>query len=120
MTKFGSKLCWSFKVLLTIYKALHHLGPGYLSACLALVSRYWQTRSQEQDILMVPCYKLGCVGARAVLVTGLRLWNNQPVEVRQAPTVHHVKHMCKAFLFTQEFGGSGGLNFNVGTEGFKW
>ena len=92
-----------FKLLLFVYRAVHHLGPTYLSS---LVTPYTQTkslRSAEQSLLTVPRYHLERYGRRSFSVAVSILWNALPHAIRNADSVATFKEILNAYLFRQAF-----------------
>ncbi len=66
-----------FKLLVLVYKASHSLTPQYLAE---LVQPYIpaRTRSSNDNLIVVPKYKLSMVGGRAFCIIGPKLWNKLP------------------------------------------
>ena len=89
----------SYKILLLVFKALHNLGPRYLSE---LLTRYTPTRalrSQNLFKLNVPRVLSTFYGARAFSVAGPTLWNELPLSLKTKDTVNAFKAALKTYLF---------------------
>ena len=92
-----------FKLLLLVFRAVHHLCPVYLSS---LVIPYTPTRtlkSADQRLLTIPRYHLERYGRRAFFVAGPTLWNALPPAIRQANSVAVFKSLLKTHLFREAF-----------------
>ncbi|XP_058023146.1 uncharacterized protein LOC131190137 [Ahaetulla prasina] len=92
-----------FKVLVTTFKALHGLGPGYLRDRL-LPSSISQrpVRSHREGLLRMPSAKqcrLVAPRGRAFSVGAPTLWNELPLGLRQLPDLRTFRHELKTYLF---------------------
>ena len=89
-----------YKILLLTFKTYHGLAPSYLSE---LISRYTPVRtlrSASQSLLSRPTstfYKQ--YGQRSFIFAATFLWNNLPIDVRNASSVNTFKKMLKTHLF---------------------
>ena len=95
-----------FKVLLTVYKALHGLAPIYISDLLVRrQSSYRSTRSCEGNMLIVPPTKDMTVtwGERNFIYVGPYLWNQLPANIRNCVTLDSFKTRLKTCLFRDAF-----------------
>ena len=81
----------SFKILLLVFKALHGLGPKYLSDMLKPYTPRMSLRSQQQDLLEIPKTRLVTGGDRAFSVIGPKLWNSLPMSIKSCDTVNTFK-----------------------------
>ncbi len=89
-----------FKLLVLVYKAHNGLAPQYL---VELVQPYVPARtlrSSNDNLLVVPKYKLSTVGGRAFCIIGPKLWNKLPHNVRAASSLQTFKSQLKTHLFT--------------------
>ncbi len=89
-----------FKLLVLVYKAHNGLAPQYL---VELVQPYVPARtlrSSNDNLLVVPKYKLSTVGGRAFCIIGPKLWNKLPHNVRAASSLQTFKSQLKTNLFT--------------------
>ncbi len=93
------KFLIDFKVLLLVYKSLHHQAHRNLSALLHVYTPTRSLRSSDQNLLLVPQSRLKCRGDRAFSVVGPRLWNNLPLEISLAPSPSILKSLLKIHLF---------------------
>ncbi len=92
--------CIQFKLLVLVYKAYNGLAPQYL---VELVQPYVPARtlrSSNDNLLVVPKYKLSTVGGRAFCIIGPKLWNKLPHNVRAASSLQTFKSQLKTHLFT--------------------
>ena len=76
-----------FKVLVTTFKALHGIGPGYLrDRLLPPIASHRPVRSHREGLLRVPSAKLCQLvtpRGRAFSVGAPALWNELPPEIRK-------------------------------------
>ncbi len=91
----------TFKVLLLTYKALHGLAPCYITE---LLQRYIPTRTLRSGskALLTPVSSSTSYGARSFAVAAPALWNDIPLEIRNATSVESFKSMLKTHLFNAE------------------
>ncbi|XDV53534.1 hypothetical protein PO909_022010, partial [Leuciscus waleckii] len=89
-----------FKILLFVFKSLHNQAPGYLSDLLHQYIPSRSLRSGDQNLILIPHSRLKRRGDRAFSVTGPRLWNDLPVEIRMAPSLTIFKSLLKTHLFS--------------------
>ncbi len=68
-----------YKVLIYVFKALHGTAPEYL---VELIKPYNAKVSSNKLLLTIPRARLKSKGDRAFAVSGPRLWNSLPFEVR--------------------------------------
>lgn len=92
-----------YKILLLVFKCLHHLAPSYLSELIHVYSPSRVLRSSNLNILAVPCTRLKRRGDRAFSVVGPRLWNNLPIQIRTAHSLPVFKSLLKTHLFSLAF-----------------
>ena len=76
----------------------------FARSCLA-----YRLRSSSSDDLLVPAVRLPTVGRRAFLVAGTRTWNDLPVDVTSAPSLHTSRKRLKLRLFRLSYPGLSGL-----------
>ncbi|XP_058024513.1 uncharacterized protein LOC131190935, partial [Ahaetulla prasina] len=93
-----------FKVLVTTFKALHGLGPGYLRDRLLLpYASHRPVRSHREGLLRVPSTKqcrLAAPRGRSFSVGAPTLWNELPPGLRQIPDLRTFRRELKTYLFT--------------------
>ena len=92
-----------FKVLLTVYKAVHGLSAGYLSDQLAYYEPSRNLRSSAQYLLKVPRMNLVTCGDNSFYACGPKLWNRLPLFIRTSSTVDIFKSRLKTHLFAKCF-----------------
>lgn len=92
-----------FKILLFAFKALHGLAPSYLSELLQPYTPTCSLRSADQLLLNVPRTGRKLRGDRAFAVAAPKLWNELPLEIRQASSLSVFKSLLKTHLFTLAF-----------------
>ena len=90
----------TYKILLLTFKTYHGFTPSYLSELLPLCTPVRTIRSASQSLLSCPqttSYKQ--YGQRSFVYASTFLWNNLPLQIRNAGTVNAFKTMLKAHLF---------------------
>ena len=92
-----------FKTLLLTYKAIHELGPSYLTSLVEVSQPTRSLRSNNSIVLVTPKSNLKSAGDRAFKLAAPRLWNSLPSEIRSAQTVITFKKKLKTYLFNQWF-----------------
>lgn len=76
-----------FKVLLLTVKALHGLGPKYLSELIILYTLACRLRSLDAGLLVIPSFNKKSVGFRAFAYSAPFLWNGLSLHVIEAHSV---------------------------------
>jgi len=71
-----------------------------LSEFLHLYTPSRSLRSCDQALLVVPHARRKLRGERAFVVTGPRLWNTLPLEIRMAPSMSVFRSLLKTYLFS--------------------
>ncbi len=89
----------NYKILILTYKALHNLGPTYLSDLLLPYVPVRSLRSSSEGLLVTPMFRLVTVGARAFSVVAPRLWNALPQNICQASSLLAFKNLLKTHFF---------------------
>ena len=92
-----------YKTLLTTYKALHGLAPQYLSSLLQFYTPGRPLRSGDQNLLVVPTYRLKSFGGRTFASTAPRLWNELPGHMQNIERLAQFKTALKTHLFKLAF-----------------
>ena len=99
--------CITFKLCLTVYKALHGMTPYIAEFCHPVAATHYRLRlrSVTHGDFLVPrtCLELG---KRAFIVTGPTAWNNLPLSVRLTPFITSFKTDLKTHLFSATCGAS--------------
>jgi hypothetical protein len=97
-----------YKIAILVHKGLHGRTPTYISELLTYVSRPERShRSNNQRLLVVPCTSRKSFGDRAFCVTGPKIWNSLPLEIRNIIDFTIFKQKLKTHLFNDYF------NFSV-------
>ena len=91
-----------YKISLLCFKCLHKIAPSYLSDLLTLYTPNRALRSSRdtmrlnrQETNLMKC------GERAFMSVGPRMWNELPLNIREAPTLAQFKSLLKTHLFKQ-------------------
>ena len=95
-----------YKILLLTFKCIYGLAPTYLSDLISIKSNslYNLYRSTGKLLLDHPKGKmLTTLGARSFSAAALKLWNELPVELRQATSLDSFKSRLKTYLFKKYF-----------------
>ena len=97
-----------FLCVLTIrfyYKCIYGLAPTYLSDRISIKSNsLYNLRSTGKLLLDHPKGKmLTTSGARSFSAAAPKLWNELPVELRQATSLNSFKSRLKTYLFKKYF-----------------
>ena len=89
-----------YKTLLLVYKSINDKGPRYLKQMLTPKPEPRPLRSSSQQLLDVPRTTRVTYGDRAFSITGPRLWNELPLDIRSCETVKGFqKELKKTHLF---------------------
>ena len=81
-----------FKILITVYKCLHDMGPNELCARIAIRDR--------SSLTLQLVYMNTTHGRRSFSYMAPRLWNQLPYQIRNMHTLVSFKSKIKTFLFT--------------------
>lgn len=92
-----------FKILLLTYKALSDQAPSYLTDLIAPYYPNRPLRSLNAGLLVVPRVFKCRLGERAFSYQAPLLWNQLPLWVREADTLHTFKVRLKTFLFNKTY-----------------
>ena len=90
-----------FKILTVVWKCLNDQAPQYLIELLHIGSNVRSLRSSVQKQLVIPRDKCKTFGDRSFSVSGPRLWNNIPMDIRSSTTLDIFKSKLKTFLFSK-------------------
>ena len=88
-----------YKVNLLTFKALHGLGPSYLSGLLVKYAPELNLRSQNQGLLTKHKFKLQTYGHRAYFNVALSYWNEMMFYLRFENELGKFKSGLKTYLF---------------------
>ena len=96
-----------FKLATLTYKIIHGMAPEYLSDMIALrlslIPEGRNLRSSTRNDLAVVRHKTVRTGDRMFTYRSPKIWNNLPVDVRDAPTLDTFCRRLKTFLFALNF-----------------
>ena len=92
-----------YKILITVFKALHGLAPQYLTDLLQISKSGRNLRSNDRVLLCVPKTMQVKYGDRAFSCAGPKLWNKLPLDIRKIEQVDTFKKELKTYLFKQAF-----------------
>ena len=94
-----------YKILLLTFKCIYGLAPTYLSDLISIKSNsLYNLRSTGKLLLDHPKGKmLTTLGARSFSAAAPKLWNELPVELRQATSLNSFKSRLKTYLFKNHF-----------------
>ena len=94
----------NFKLLVIIYQCVNGSAPKYLSSDIVF-HRTHSIRNLRSTTdltrLYIPRTKRA-FGDRAFTVAGPKLWNNLPIQIREARSIFIFKKLLKTHLFTQD------------------
>ncbi|CAH3173642.1 unnamed protein product, partial [Porites lobata] len=95
----------SITILLLTFKCIYGLAPTYLSDLISIKSNsLYNLRSTGKLLLDHPKGKmLTTLGARSFSAAAPKLWNELPVELRQATSLNSFKSRLKTYLFKKYF-----------------
>uniref|UniRef100_A0A674PN03 Reverse transcriptase domain-containing protein n=1 Tax=Takifugu rubripes TaxID=31033 RepID=A0A674PN03_TAKRU len=93
----------TFKTLLLTYKALRGLAPSYLEELVIPYQPNRPLRSQNAGLLVVPRVSRSRMGGRAFSYQAPLLWNQLPVQVREADSIATFKIRLKTYLFEKAY-----------------
>ncbi|TWW81775.1 hypothetical protein D4764_01G0015900 [Takifugu flavidus] len=92
-----------FKTLLLTYKVLRGLAPSYLEELVIPYQPNRPLRSQNAGLLVVPRVSRSRIGDRAFSYQAPLLWNQLPVQVREADFIATFKIRLKTYLFEKAY-----------------
>ena len=92
-----------YKVIFTIFKAIHGLCPAYISELLVPYIPSRLLRSSSQHLLTINPGKMKSYGERAFACGGPKLWNALPFSLRSNTKLESFKKCLKTYLFESSF-----------------
>ena len=92
-----------FKILLFVFKSRNNLAPAYISDLVSPYTPSRNLRSSDQLLLDTITPRLVTEGNRAFSVRAPFLWNNLPLEVRQATSLATFKRLLKTHFYRVAF-----------------
>ena len=87
-----------FKILILVYRAIHHLAPKYIQDSLHIYRPSRSLRSSNSLLLQVP-RTFHTWGDHSFSHMGPTLWNSLPFSLRNAPTLSTFKKHLKTYLY---------------------
>ena len=90
--------CIHFKVVITVYKAIHNTAPAYLQELIVPYVPSKGLRSQEHNLLCVPFTRSTMAGNRAFSIAGSTVWNALPKYLRDISDIAKFKIQLKTHL----------------------
>ena len=87
-----------FKILILVYRAIHHLAPKYIQDSLQIYRPSRNLRSSNSLLLQVP-RTFHTWGDHSFSHMGPTLWNSLPFSLRNSPTLSTFKIRLKTYLF---------------------
>ena len=79
--------------LIMVFKSINHKAPVYLTSKFTSVSSGRATRSVDGELLALPPYQRN--SEKSFEISGARLWNSLPVEIRRLGSVSFFKDALK-------------------------
>ena len=92
-----------FKILLTTFKALHDLAPGYIRDLITPYQPHRSLRSLNLSLLRKPRSRTKTFGDRSFAVCSPHLWNKLPRHLRQIDELEAFKSGIKTHLYKQAY-----------------
>jgi hypothetical protein len=89
----------NYKILLLVYKALHHQGPKYIQDLLKLYEPTRSLRSGNKGLLKPQSSRLKTFGDRAFAHCAPHLWNDLPLSIRESCDTDTFKSLLKTHCF---------------------
>ena len=93
-----------FKVVTTVFKAIHNTAPAYLQELIVPFAPSRGMRSREHNLLCVPFTRSTVAGSRAFSIADPKLWNALPQYLRDISDISTFKKQLKTYLFLQHYG----------------
>ena len=89
-----------YKIALFCYKsAVEKTAPPYIQELLPIHTPNRSLRSNDSNLLEIPCTRLKFSGDRAFTKIGPSTWNSLPKELRHASSIATFKKPLKTYLF---------------------
>ena len=85
----------TYKIAVTVFKCLHDLAPSYLVELLTI--------HQRNTLQLCQPVAKKSVWQQAFSVTGPRVWNALPTELRHALSLASFRRQIRTFLFTKHY-----------------
>ena len=92
-----------FKILLLVYKGLNGLALTYIADLLGCRKYTMALRSASQSFLKITRMNTKSYGDRAFSVSGPKLWNGLPLQIRESRNINSFKTALKTHLFREAY-----------------
>ena len=94
-----------YKILLLTFKCIYGLAPTYLSDLISIKSNLLYNLKSTGKLLLdhLKGKMLTTLGARSFSAAAPKLWNELPVDLRQATSLNSFKSRLKTYLFKKYF-----------------
>jgi len=92
-----------FKVLVLTFRAFHGTGPQYLRDLVTPYEAPRVLRSQTKKLLTVPYVRTKTFGHRMFSYAAASLWNNLPLNLREAEDTTIFKKLLKTYFFKSAY-----------------
>ena len=91
--------CVNYHKCVLMYKSLNNIAPDYLSERFMKVSETHNRhlRSADNDLMKVP-YSRTKNYDNSFTVSGAKLWNSLPLNIRKSPSIDSFKCSIKTYL----------------------
>ena len=94
----------NYKILLTVFKALHNQAPSYISEMLrSKEDSCHSLRSNVKNLLVIPRSNSVQYGDRNFRNVAPILWNKLPQDMRNCDDLNNFKRSLKTLLFNEAF-----------------
>ena len=93
----------NYKILIHTYKALNGTAPSYISDKLHHYQPTRLLRSQSKSLLIVPKCNTATYRKKRFDHTATILWNDLPLEIKQASSLYTFKKLLKTQFFVSAF-----------------
>ena len=92
-----------FKLALLTFKALNNMSPSYLRELIKIYVPSRSLRSEDQNKLVVPLYRLKRYGGRSFSHVAATIWNALPIYLRCSTSLDSFKKGLKTHLFRDAY-----------------
>ena len=92
-----------YKILLTTFKALHGLAPGYIRDLIVQYNPPRNMRSMNLSLLHEIPAKYVTFGERSFKFCAPKLWNKMPVNLRKIDELEAFKGETKTYLYKEAY-----------------
>ena len=92
-----------YKIAVITFNVLYGNGPSYLRDLLIPVNNERSLRSANKNLPVIPKTKLKTAGDRALVSTAPKIWNDLPINLRNAKNIVKFKRELKTHLFKKAY-----------------